>query len=548
MGNLCLLRDSHCRYSYICTRIKNPMKRLLFASIFALLSYPAIAQTNDVAEPDIKTANERFQTANYDEALAVYLDLLAEEPKNIEFNYRIGVCYLNTNINKAKAVPYLELVTRQANFEPDAMYLLGRGYHFAYRFDDALVAYNKFKTAGKGKPENLLDVDRDIQNCYNARELMKYPVNVTFENLGGGINSPFPDYSPFVPADESFMVYTTKRSDNGNIRQKDGSYFSTLSISRVNEGGFLKSKNIGAPISTPDGNVEVAGMSTNGEFMILYYDDELGSGDLYLAELDKSKVMYKKPIKLDETINSKFYEIAGSISNDGNTIYFASNRPGGFGGMDIYVSKRLPNGKWAPAVNLGMEINTLYDEDFPSLSPDGKVLYFSSKGHTSIGGYDIFKSDFDPATQQFTGVKNLGFPINTPEDNSNFRISESGRYGYISARREDGLGDLDIYRVTFNNVDPNYSVVNGQIKFTDDSKKPAYNEVFITVNDSKTGELTGTYVPNGNTGRYVIILAPGIYSISVEAPGCDAQAESINILDKNSFKPEIDKDFVLKVQ
>lgn len=524
------------------------MKNLLLSALLLLAFGTISAQTADVAESDVKTADEKFKDANYEEALTIYLELLTEDPRNMMYNYRIGVCYLNTNINKAKAIPYLELVTRQPAYEPDAMYLLGRAYHFAYRFDDALNCYNKFKTAGKGKPENLADVDREIQNCYSAQELMKFPVNVTFENLGSSINSPFPEYSPFVPADESFIVYNTKRSDNGNLRQTDGSYFSTLSISRVNDGGFLKSKNIGAPLSTTDGNVEVAGMSPNGDYMILYYDDAAGTGDLYLAEMDKQKGAYKRAIKLDESINSKYFEIAATITNDGNTIYFASDRPGGFGGMDIYMAKRLPNGKWSSVVNLGPAVNTPFDEDYPSITADGKVLYFSSKGHTNMGGYDIFKSTFNTDSAKFIDVVNLGYPINTPEDNSNFRISDNGRYGYISARRDDGLGDLDIYRITFNDIEPNYSVVNGHMKFTDESKKPAYNEVFITVNETKTGELVGTYVPNGNTGRYVIILAPGIYSITIEAPGCEVKTETINILDKSSFKPEIDRDIILKIQ
>lgn len=524
------------------------MTKYFLSSILLFVSFAAFAQTTDIAGSDIKTADEKFKAANYEEALTYYLDLLTEDPRNMTYNYRIGVCYLNTNINKGKAIPYLELVTRQPGYEPDAMFLLGRAYQFAYRFDDALTAYNKFKTAGKGKAENLADVDREIQNCYSAQELMKFPVNVSFENLGSSINSPFPEYSPFVPADESFIVYNTKRSDNGNLRQDDGSYFSTLSISRVSDGGYLKSKNIGAPLSSPDGNVEVAGMSPNGDYMILYYDDALGTGDLYLSEMDKSKGAYKRSVKLDESINSKYYEIAATITNDGNTIYFASDRPGGYGGMDLYMAKRLPNGKWSAVQNLGPEVNTAFDEDYPSITADGKTLYFSSKGHTNMGGYDIFKATFNPETSAWANVVNLGYPINTPEDNSNFRVSDNGRYGYISARRDDGLGDLDIYRVTFNDIEPNYSVMNGQMKFTDEAKKPGYSEVFITVNETKTGELVGTYVPNGNTGRYVIILAPGIYSITIEAPGCETQTETINILDKSSFKPEIEKDITLKVQ
>lgn len=505
--------------------------------------------SQDKAISDPKIAEERFKSANYEEALTNYLDLLEEDPKNMVYNYRIGVCYLNTYINKSKAIPYLELVTRQPKYEPDAMYLLGRAYHFAYRLDDALRCYNQFKKDGKGSAENLADAEREIQNCYNAKELMKYPLNVSFENLGSSVNSAYSDYYPFIPADESFIVFNTKRQDGGNLRQADGSYYSSVYLSRESEGGFLKAKNIGAPIATGDGNCEVIGLSANGNYILVYYESETGTGDIYLSEYDKTKNIYRKPVRLDDNINSKGYEIAATITNDGNTIYFASDRPGGFGGIDLYVSKRLPNGKWGPAKNLGAEINTNADEDFPSLSPDGKTLFFSSKGHTSMGGYDIFKVEWDQVAEMFMGgVKNLGYPINTPEDNSNFRISDNGRYGYLAMRREDGLGDLDIYRVTFNDVEPNYSVVSGQMNLPQAANKPAYNEVFISVTDKKTNEVVGNYVPNGNTGRYVIILAPGSYTVTVEAPGCAPYTETISIADKSSFRPEMVKDIQLKAQ
>ncbi|MBI3511622.1 MAG: PD40 domain-containing protein [Bacteroidetes bacterium] len=522
--------------------------RYFFILLFSLAFFQrSIAQDKAVSDP--KIAEEKFKNKNYDEALQDYLDLLDDDSKNEEYNYRIGVCYLNTYINKAKAIPYLEVVTRLPKYDPNAMYLLGRAYHFAYRFDDALKCYNDFKKNGKGTEENLADADREIQNCYNAKELMKYPLNISFENLGSSVNSEYAEYYPFVPSDESFIVYTTKRSDGGNLLQPDGSYFSEVYISRESEGGFLKSKNIGAPVATADGNVEVVGMSANGNYLLLYYDNAQGSGDIFLSEYDKTKNVYKKPVRLDESINStKGYEIAATISNDGSTIYFASDRAGGSGGIDLFVSNRLPNGKWGMPQNLGAEINTSADEDFPSLSPDGKTLYFSSKGHTSMGGYDIFKADWDDATKKFTGVKNLGYPINTPEDNSNFRISDNGRYGYVAMHREDALGDLDIYRVVFNDVEPNYSVVRGMIVFSDQNKKPGFSEVFITVTDKKTNEIIGNYVPNGNTGRYVMILAPGEYDVEIDAPGCAPYNETINIADKSSFKPEIDKDIGIKVQ
>ncbi|MGL4599554.1 MAG: tetratricopeptide repeat protein, partial [Bacteroidia bacterium] len=281
---------------------------------------------------DSKTAANHFQVGNYEEALDAYLSLLEEHPKNMEYNYRIAVCYLNTNIAKTKSIPYLELVTRQPKHEPDALYLLGRAYHFAYRFDDALRCYNQFKQNGKGTAINLADVDREIQNCYNARELMKYPLNVSFQPLGNAINSQYPDYYPFVPGDESFLVFTTKRPDGGALRQKDGSYFSSVWLSRVKDGGYQKAQNIGAPVANADGNVEIIGLSGNGKYMILYYEnpDMSKAGDLYLAAYDDAKGNYRTPEKVDATISSsRNYEIAASISNDGNTLYFASDRPGG---------------------------------------------------------------------------------------------------------------------------------------------------------------------------------------------------------------------------
>lgn len=521
------------------------MKRLI-PIILLLLAAPVLRAQPDSKEADAHTANEKFIVGNYEEALDDYLSLLEKEPKSDKYNYRVAVCYLNTNINKTKAIPYLEIVTRQPKADPDAMFLLGRAYQFAYRFDDAVKCYNSFKSDGKGSAENLADVDREIQNCYNAKELMKYPLNVNFENLGSSINSAYADYYPFVPSDESFLVFSTKRPDGGVLRQPDGSYFSSVYLSRVQGGSYQKAKNIGAPISSDDKNVEVIGLSGDGDDLLLFYTDpntNLGTGDIYLSQLDKAKNYFKKPEELDDNVNSsKGDEIAAAIAADGNTIYFASNRAGGYGGIDLYSARRLPTGKWGTPQNLGPEINTAFDEDFPSLSPDGTTFYFSSKGHTSLGGYDIFKADWNDSLKKYSGVKNMGYPINTPEDNSNFRISQDGRYGYISALRDGGLGDLDIYRVTFNDVEPRYSVIRGQVAASDKSKTISYSDVFITVTDKNSGEVVGNYVPNANSGRYVIIVPPGVYEVTYTAPGFTDLHDTLNILDKSSFRTEIDKD------
>jgi tetratricopeptide (TPR) repeat protein len=521
-------------------------KAITFAvSAFLLSSFDA-AFAQDDKKVDPFQAEQKFINGNYEGALDDYLSLL-DEAKTDKYNYNIAICYLNTNINKSKAIPYLEVLTRKPKYDPNTMYLLGRAYHYAYRFDDAIKAYNAFKQTGRGNADNLADVDREIQYCINAKELMKFPVDVKFENLGANVNSPYADYYPFVPADEAFIMFNTRRPDEGAAQQKeDGTYPAAVYVSKVVDGAFVKSKNIGPPIAKKEGEQEIIGLSATGDIMLLYYTNLKGVGDIYSTSTDKNK-SFKPAEKLDANINSaKAEEIAACVSSDGSMLYFASNREGGQGGTDLYLSRKLPNGTWGPAQNLGPDINTPFDEDFPNVTADGKVLYFSSNGHTTMGGYDIFKAELNPETKQFANPKNIGYPINTPEDNYNFRISANGRFGYISALRDGGLGDLDIYRVTLNEVEPQYSVVKGDIVSADSTQKLNFSDVFITVNDSKSKEMVGTYVPNPNSGRYVMVLAPGTYDLSIEANGFQPVNEKITILDKSSFKFEITKDLQLK--
>jgi hypothetical protein len=524
--------------------------KITLKSIFALLllsSACLFAQpTDDNKNVDSRTAEEKMKWGNYDGALDDFIQLLEKDPKSIKYNYNIGVCYLNSNINKTKAIPYFEIVMRSPNFDPNARYLLGRAYHFAYRFDDAIKSYTAFKEAGKGTPQNLKDVDRQIQECINAKEIMKFPLKVTFENLGPTVNSPFADYYPFIPKDESFIVFNSKRSGTGTEMNPDGTYPPTVFISAVRNGKFNKAQVVGPPITQGDGNEEVIGLSGTGDKMLLYYFKG-GIGDIYMSGTNSDKVFTKAQI-LGDNVNSKGHEIAASVTTEGNVVYFASDRPGGLGGVDIYASRVLPNGSWGPAENLGPEINTNQDEDFPNISPDAKTLYFSSKGHTSMGGYDIFRVDWDEGARKWVSVKNVGYPINTPEDNMNLRISENGRYGYISALRPGGIGDLDIYRVTFDEVDPEYSVIRGIVDSYDAKKKVKFSDVFITVTQSKTQEIYGNYIPNQSSGRYVMILPPGSYRMEVEAVGFETHTEIINVLDKSSIDTEVDKDIKLKVK
>ena len=511
------------------------MKKLFLIPL--LLVNIVFAQEDGLIRVNAESALEKLKLGNYEDALSDYLQLLNQDSKNEQYNYYVGVCYLNSNVAKSKSIPYLEIVTRKEKHEPNANYLLARAYQYANRFDDAINTFIKFKDAAKGSVFNLADADLQIQHCLNAKELMKFPVDVIFQNLGKNINSEFSDYYPFVTSNESFIVFNTKRPEKNALKLSNGSYENSLYLSKVTDGQYSKAEVIGSPINTGNSGIEVIGLSANGEVILLFKPDGKGSGNILISNMTAQGV-FSKPEKLDAKINSGGEEIAASITSDGNVLFFASNRRGGFGGTDIYVCKKIGPNKWSEPLNAGADLNTIYDEDFPNCSPDGKTLYFSSKGHTSMGGYDIFKSTMDEEYKLFSKPKNIGYPINTTDDDMNFRISKNGKYGYIASSNAGGQGDFDIYRVTFNDVESDYSVVIGEFKLKE-TEHLNFSDIFISITDNINKELIGNYIPNPSNGRFVIILPPGKYQMNVEIPGYNTISKMIEIFDKSSYQAEI---------
>ena len=511
---------------------------VLFCNILKAQSDFKVPSVGDAA-----LADEYFSAANYIDALKNYLALLKKDPLNDKYNYKAGLCYLYSNINRSKSLTYLELAAKADKVDNDLWFYLGKAYHLNYKFDEAIKAFQKFKKSGKGLTENRKQIDLYIDYCNNAKALLKSPINVTFANLGKNVNSPAPEYQAFVPEDESFLVYTSRRKDAGVPLLPNGQYAESIYISKITAGDFAKSKPIGPPVNTGDGDVEVVGLSSTGDVMLLVYANEESFADLFIAYADK-KMNFKKAEKLDKNINSSSQEIAAAISSDGNTLYFSSNRPGGFGGTDLYFSHKLPNGTWALAQNMGPNINTADDEDFPNISIDGQTFYFSSNGHNSMGGYDIFVANFDSTLGQWSGVKNFGYPINTPDDDMNLRLSANKKYGYISALRDGGLGDLDIYRVDFNAEEANSTLIKGVVASADTTVHFDPNEIRISVTNLQSNELYGIYTPN-SSNHYVMILPPGKFSIHAEVPGFNDLNENIVIQSKIQNHPEIEKKLIL---
>lgn len=429
--------------------------------------------------PDKKAAKSFWDMENYRKALEEYEILARRESSNPEYNYKAGVCYLNTNFDKSKAIPHLEFAAKTVSpFQKNAQFELSKAYMLNYRFDDAIASWHKFKEIAAPLPKEVLEyVEKQIENCNSAKKLMSNPLQVTFENLGAEVNSEFPDYYPFINDDEGELVFTSRRrGTTGNTETFDGFFTADIFLSTVKEGKWTKAKNAGPALNTSGDDI-CTSLSPDGQFMFIYSETEEDYGDL-IGSWKKNKSWQKRNL-LDDNINTAELELAGSITADGQKLFFSSSRPEGRGGLDIWMSKKLPNGQWGKPLNLGDVINTKWDEDFPYISKDGTTLYFASQGHFNMGGYDIFKSVWNEETQQWSKPENLGYPINTPDDNMTICFSANGRYAYIAAYMPDSKGDLDIYRVTFHDKDENLTAIKGLIKYEVTPKNKDEVEVVI---------------------------------------------------------------------
>lgn len=489
---------------------------------------------------NIQRADRLFFDENYKEALDEYLLVLERDPEDIKVNYNAGLCLLNSDYDKIKSLPYFQKVVFYDDEAATVYYLIGKAYQSDMRFDRAIENFNKYIEYYSSIDEfSVEEAEIEIEYCENAYQLIKFPRECVYENLGEHINSPYPDYFPFVTMDESFVVFTSKR-DDGSTKLPDGTFSSNIYYSKVENGEYTDAVHMPGADNKPSESEVVIGMANDGKNMLLMKGEEGISGDIYEADFANDQL--ENLVPLGPRINSEdSREIAATYGTDRNTVYFVSDRDGGYGGTDIWIAKKLPTGAWGVPYNAGPSINTERDEDFPNLSPDGKTLFFSSKGHFSMGGFDIFQAKWDADSNAFVNPRNIGYPVNSVDDDMNYRQSASGRYGYISALRPEGYGDYDIYRLTISEVDPEYTVLRGVLS----ADKGELSGTAITVTNLATGELEGNYTPNQNTQRYVIILPPGEFDVYITADDREPVAFTVKVLGKSSFQPEVVRDIMM---
>lgn len=522
--------------------------RFLFLS-FALLMLAGALKAQPLAkdlEKDFLQAEKLLEDGNFQEALLIYRRLLKDHPENANLNFKTGFCYLNTVLEKKEAISYLEKAVKNMSDDAmaelsteeraptDALVYLAQAYHQDYQFTKALEVVQELKVQVPDyKMEFTVDIDLLEKYCKNGEKLMKYPVKMFVTNLGGGINTEYDEHSPVFSADEEVLIFTSKRyNGKDQAMTTDGQYHEDIYITRkLKDGKWSDPQSISPDINSAAHEASI-GLSVDGTQLYIYRDEGTNDGNLYFSELKGET--WSIPVKLPEPINTKFVETHASISADGNELYFTSNRPGGFGGMDIYVVKKLPNGQWSFAQNLGASVNTLYDEEGPFIHPDGVTLFFSSKGHMSMGDFDIFFTIKDEYGN-WTDVTNIGYPINTPNDDVFYVPTPDGRRAYYASHKTGGIGRNDLYLITLpQSEEKSLTVMTGIISLADGN--PPQN-CMITVTDLETGDLIGVYTPNSKTGKYLFILKSGRnYNVTVEADDFLPFSENLLVKDGTSYQ------------
>ncbi len=427
---------------------------IFFTSLFLSTSVFAQQDPKETARDYVQVAEEMMAGSQALDDVRGLMVLAADlDTTYIKANFDAGYLHLLT-IGKDLAVKYFLRVYRQnPDYRFDLEYWIGKSYQYGLDFDNAIKFYNLYKqklmakNSYQGSDKIAMEVvDKSIVECVNGKEFVANPSNLSIINIGREINSEFEDYAPVLNEQEDEIIFTTRRRD-GNLNPNvadDNKPYEDIFMSRKTGGVWNYATNIGDKVNTSYHDSNLA-LSADGKTLYILKDN--GGGDIYYCN-QNADGSWAPPVPLPGVINSSFEEKSITISKDGKTLYFSSNRPGGLGGTDLYRATKDAKGQWGNVKNLGPKINTPFDEEGPFIDYDMVTLYFSSKGHKNMGSYDIFRSVYDPVKNDWSEPENLGYPINTPDDDIFYITSADGKRAYYSSVREDGLGYTDIYMIT----------------------------------------------------------------------------------------------------
>lgn len=507
----------------------------LFLSLLLFCSLSKI-----YSQQELKQASKFFNKGDFEHALIEYLKL---DTSTIEtdVNFSIGACYFLAYHEQTKGIKYLEKYISHADSVTTVAYFyLGSLYHKNSEFDKSIKTLEEFlvklEIENKNKtisPEIYNEFKKEtetiIVNCNYGKTMIKSPRDVLIENLGDSINSKYQEYAPVISLDEKTLIFTSRRPETVKSKKPDGGdYFEDIYISNLIKGSLFEPKklstdsssgffNLATPfeyslaerlpaiINSKDHDASIQ-LSNDGNKLYFYRDL-----DVWITT--KTDASWTNPVQLSN-VNTKSFEPSVFITLDENTMFISSEREGGFGKLDIYFSEKDSLGNWSEMKNFGPNINTEEDEDICYVSPDNQIIYFSSKGHSSMGGYDIFKSIKKNGV--WGSPINMGSPINTPYNDAFFVMTPQYNRGYYASERPEGKGGMDLFRLTFTDERSPLAEIAGLV-LEGDSLVPAKSK--ITMIDGETS-LSTAQNSKEISGEYLLLVEHGKkYEMLVETEG-----------------------------
>ncbi|MBN2892098.1 MAG: OmpA family protein [Bacteroidales bacterium] len=501
---------------------------------------------------------EQHTQGSYLKALNYYLEAFEYNPDNAELNYKIGVCYLES-IFGAKSLSFLQAsYNAKSNVASDVEFYLGMALQLNYKFDEAISLFKKYLPKISADAYKTSVVNKKIYECQNGKILNEKQQRLIITNMNV-LNSSSKEYGSLITADGSKMYFSSRRPNKtGDIDLKDDQYFEDIYVSEKDSSSWGVVKNLKS-LNTA-GHDDAVGLSHDGNTLILYY-----SGDLFFSELNGDQWSNPKPFP--KTINSKEIESSACFSLDGQTLYFVRGKdpdPMKSNG-DIYFSKKDEKGEWGVAAKLPDNINTPYDEDGLFMFADGQTIYFSSKGHNSMGGYDIFKTTIND-DRTFSDPENMGAPLNTPSNDIYFVMESNNTIGYLTTIRDDTYGFTDIYQVRFtgrnmfmNSEDNLIASIANPITEVNLEKKvvviitgkiidqqtglPIDAEIVII--DNNTNQVIYSTKSNSQNGEYSVNVPVGKnYGMVIRKDGYLFQSENFDLVSTSNYE-EISKNIEL---
>lgn len=400
----------------------------------------------------IKDGDKYFKEGlgTYGQARDLYLFANQYNAENAELNYKIGACYLFTD-DKYVAIDYLlRAYNLNEEVSEDINLLLGKAYQLVLEFEKASAHYKEHtQTLKEDDQEAYTEVlAKRLAECQHGRKLSQEPIRVILQNLGESVNSKYDDYNPIFAYGDTALFFTSRRPFGKAQRNPmDNKYNEDIYRATTSSAGFESAIRLNKPFNT-ENNDGLVGVSADGMRYLLYRGN-VDKGNIEFTNYNPEKGKWSNPKSFNSKLISKDGESSACVSSDGKELYYVSaNRELTTGGKDILFSRLNEKGKWEAPRNIGGLINTAFDEEGVFISADGKHLYFASRGHNSMGGFDIFRSE-RTKNGGWAAPENLGYPINTPDDEIFYVMDRQGDYGYYSTIREGGKGSKDIYKVIF---------------------------------------------------------------------------------------------------